>query len=220
MTEPDVTLTDYGLAILCAVLAHLIFYRGERASPYRLWLTGFFLAAGAASLFGGTVHGFFSDEESFGNLVLWRATLLSIGIAAFCAWAVGARLLLHQTLRRIVMAVAGAELLLYAVVVLVVSQNFRLAVGDYLPATLFLLIALVVANQRERSKALQVGTVGLVLTFVAAAVQQLQIPLHPVYFDHNALYHVVQAIALLMFFVGARHLAAGTNSPWRGSAAA
>ncbi len=220
MTEPDVTLTDYGLAILCAVLAHLVFHRGDRESPYRLWLSGFFLAAGAAPLFGGTVHGFFADEESFGNLILWRATLLSIGIAAYCAWAVGARLLLHERLWRVVMAVAGVELLVYSAVALVVSQDFRLAVGDYLPATLFLLIALVVANRREPARALHAAAAGLVLTLVAAVIQQLQIPLHPVYFDHNALYHVVQAIALLLFFVGARHLAAGTSSPWRESTAA
>ena len=217
MTEPDVTLTDYGLTILCVVLAHFIFHRGNRESPYRLWLTGFFLAAGAAPLFGGTVHGFFTDEESLGHAILWPATLISIGVAAFCAWAIGARLLLHRNIRRVLVALAGVELAVYAGVVLVASQDFRLAVGDYLPATLFLLIALVVANRRERSRALNVAAAGLVLTFVAAAIQQLEIALHPTYFDHNALYHVIQAIALLMFFVGARHLAQGASSPWRGS---
>jgi hypothetical protein len=218
MTEPDVTLTDYGLAILCAVLGHIIFHRGDRDSPYRLWLTAFFLAVGGASLLGGTVHGFFSEEGGFGQMALWRAALITIGIAAYCAWVVGVRLLLHERIRRVVMTLAAIQLLAYAAVVLVVSQDFRLAVGDYLPATIFLLIAFVVAYRRDRVRALGVGSVGLVLTFVAAAIQQLQIPLHPTYFDHNALYHVVQALALLMLFVGARHLAAGTSSPWRGSA--
>ena len=178
MTEPDVTLTDYGLAILCAVLAHFIFRRGDRDSPYRLWLTGFFLAVGAASLFGGTVHGFFSEEGTFWNMSLWRATLIFIGFAAYCAWVVGSRLLLHEKIIRVVMALAGIELLLYSGVVLIVNQSFGLAVGDYLPATLFMLIAFTVAYGRERARALAVGAWGLVLTFVAAAIQVLRIPLH------------------------------------------
>lgn len=220
MTEPDVTLTDYGLTILCAALAHFVFHRGDRKSPYRLWLTGFFLTVGAASLFGGTVHGFFPDEESLGHLILWRATLIAIGFAAYCAWVVGARLVLHERIRRILIALAGLQLVAYAVVALVASQDFRLAIAEYLPATLFLLAAFSVAWRRDPVRALRLGTAGLVLTFVAAAIQQLQITLHPTYLDHNALYHVVQAVALVMFFVGARHLAAGTGTPWRGSAVA
>jgi hypothetical protein len=207
MTEPDVTLTDYGLAILCAILAHLIFHRGDRASPYRLWLVAFFLAAGAAPLFGGTVHGFFSDEASLGHRILWPATMLSIGVAALTAWAVGARLLFSKTTQQVIVGLATVQLMVYAAVVLVASQDFRLAIGDYLPATLFLLVALLLANRKERARPLVVAAAGLALTFVAAAIQQLEIPLHPIHLDHNALYHVIQAVALLMFFVGARYLA-------------
>ena len=217
MTEPDVTLTDYGLAILCAILAHLIFHRGKRASPYRLWLAGFFLAAGAAPLFGGTVHGFFSDEASLGHRILWPATMLSIGVAALTAWAVGARLLFSKTPRRVIIGLAAIQLVVYATVVLVASQDFRLAIGGYLPATLFLLVALLLAHRKERARPLVFAAAGLALTFVAAAIQQLQIPLHPTYFDHNALYHVVQAIALVMFFVGARYLAGSGRSIESGS---
>jgi len=33
----------------------------------------------------------------------------------------------------------------------------------------------------------------------SAAIQQLEIPLHERHFDHNPLYHRVQAIALVLF---------------------
>jgi hypothetical protein len=35
-------------------------------------------------------------------------------------------------------------------------------------------------------------------------VQQLRIAVHPVYLNHNALYHVIQFVALWMIFVAAR----------------
>jgi hypothetical protein len=42
-----------------------------------------------------------------------------------------------------------------------------------------------------------------VLTFVAAAVQYTRVDPHPVYVNHNALYHVIQAVALLLIYRGA-----------------
>jgi hypothetical protein len=54
--------------------------------------------------------------------------------------------------------------------------------------------------RRRQSAALGWGIVGLVLTFLGAAVQQLKLAVHPVYFDHNALYHLIQFVALWMIY--------------------
>src|SRR2546422_6430208 len=51
----------------------------------------FFGSAAVASLAGGTVHGFFLDVRTLGNAVLWRITLIAIGVTAASAWAIGAR---------------------------------------------------------------------------------------------------------------------------------
>ncbi|MGH7254227.1 MAG: DUF6962 family protein, partial [Nitrospirales bacterium] len=40
----------------------------------------------------------------------------------------------------------------------------------------------------------------------AAAVQVGQVALHPLYFDLNALYHLIQAVAFFLIYWGARHL--------------
>jgi hypothetical protein len=42
------------------------------------------------------------------------------------------------------------------------------------------------------------------LTFVAAGVQQAGVALGSIHFNHNALYHVIQAVALFMIFWSAR----------------
>jgi len=36
--------------------------------------------------------------------------------------------------------------------------------------------------------------------FAASALQQLHVGLHPRYFNHNALYHLIQGIALALLF--------------------
>jgi hypothetical protein len=50
------------------------------------------------------------------------------------------------------------------------------------------------------------------LSFVAAAVQQTETSLHPLYFNHNALYHLIQAFALLLIFLAARGLLRKTST--------
>lgn len=201
ITDPDVTLTDYGLAVLCGVMAFRI-WRGPRFGPTRAWLLAFFIAAGLAPLLGGTVHGFFEVEGTAGHEALWVATLLAIGAAAVSAWGLGARLILRDGLARGLIGLAALAFVIYSAAVLGGSRTFRVAVLHYLPAALFLLVTVLIAFRRSGHRGFLLGALGLVLTFGAAAVQQLGIGVHAVWFDHNALYHVVQAVALILFYRG------------------
>jgi Family of unknown function (DUF6962) len=92
--------------------------------------------------------------------------------------------------------------------VLFVSQNFRVAIIDNLPAVLFLLAALLICYRRQPRRGPLVAAAGLSLTLVAATLQQLKVGINPVYFNYNAVFHVVQAVALLLLFLGAQALIA------------
>jgi len=201
INDPDVTLTDYGLTLLCLWIIWRI-WRGPRFGPARPWLLLFFAGAGLGAAFGGTVHGFFEFEGMPGYEIFWPASLISIGLAALGAWGVGARLALKEAPGSGLIGLAGLAFLIYCGVVLSGSQSFAVAVIHYLPAAVFLLIAVIIANRRTPHAGFRLALLGLVLTFVAAAIQQQQIGLHPVVFDHNALYHLVQAVALVLIYLG------------------
>lgn len=204
LTEPAVTLTDYALAIECAVFVLLLMRRDAADRTLRFWFVVFFASAGGASLLGGTVHGFFPDAASNGRQILWQATLLVILVTSLAAWNVGAILLLSPRGAKIVRLLAIAQLVVFSFVVLFVRHEFFIAIIAYLPATLFLLIGLVAAYRSHHLPVLRWGVIGLALTFLAAAVQRFHIAVHPYYFDHNALYHVIQGAALWMIFLAAR----------------
>ncbi|MGH7408224.1 MAG: DUF6962 family protein [Candidatus Methylomirabilales bacterium] len=212
ITEPDVTLTDYGLAIECALFTYLLYRRGGRPQPLRTWFAVFFGSASVASLTGGTVHGFFLDVKTVGYAILWPATLVAIGVTALSTWAIGARIQFSAGVARGISIGAAVGFAGYCVVVLFVAQTFRIAVLNYLPAAIFLLGVLTIAYARVREREVLVGMGGLVLIFVAAGVQQGGVALHPVYFNHNALFHLIQAVALFMLFWGARCFV-GTGIP-------
>lgn len=200
MTEPDVTLTDYAIALECLILC-VVALRWHARHDLRRWWVVFFASIGFAAAVGGTMHGFFPDEEAVIGRSLWLATMLTLGVTSLAAWAVGSVLLRMEWIR----GTAVALFVIYALVVLLVSREFLVAIVMYLPATVFLLAVLVSRHRREPHRALTLAITGVVLTFVAAGIQQAQLGVHPVYFDHNALYHVVQGVALFLIFIGARH---------------
>jgi len=209
MTEPDVTITDFILALEALVFAALI-ARSTATTPLRAWFVLFFGATAIASLAGGSVHGFFPTSGPaeagpyvIGN-VLWRTVLLALGVVSASAWAIGAHLLFTDRTARFVATAAWVEFVAYAFVVIFVTDAFLLAIVNYLPATLFLIVAFYAHYRAHPGEPILLGLTGLILTLVAAGIQRAGIGLP--HFNHNAIYHLLQGIALLLIFGAARVL--------------
>ncbi len=208
IAEPDIALTDYGLTAECAAFSYLLARRGGRGQPLRRRFVLFFGSAAAAALTGGTVHGFFPDPETAGARLLWAATLLAAGITALAAWGAGARIQFSTAVARWIERAALLAFAGYVALVAAGVQTFAVVIANYLPAAAFLLVVLLLAYRRTSARPLLLASLGLGATFLAAAIQGARLGLHPVYFNHNALYHAVQAGALLLLFLGARWLVA------------
>jgi len=193
MNEPDVTITDFLLSVEALVFA--VWLARSPTTPLQRWFVVFFGATALASLAGGLVHGFFSDSK-----VLWRLVLIALGIVSVAAWAIGAQLLFIDRTARFVTGAAWTAFAVYAFIVIFVTDAFLVAIVNYLPSTLFLILAFSIRYRTHGETPVLVGLTGLFLTLVAAAVQQSGIALHPRYFNHNALYHVLQAVALFLVF--------------------
>jgi len=203
MTEPDVVLTDYALAVEAIIFALLT---SRSSTGHRLlgrWFVLFFCATAAASLAGGTVHGFFLDESTLGARILWPATLIAVGAAALAAWAIGAKIQFLPAGARLVARAAAVEFLIYAAAVVAGIRAFSVAIINYLPAAVFLLWVFASAGVRTRDRAFMLGAGAMVLTFIAAGVQWAQVHPAPPYLTHNSFYHLLQAISLFMLFASA-----------------
>jgi hypothetical protein len=202
IAEPDVTLTDYGLAIECALLAAFLYGTPTSAVRMRLYFVVFFCAVGVGALLGGTDHGFLLDKTTRLRAVVWKGTLVAIGVSALAAWQAGALLIAPTPARWIR---AGAVVLFIGYLFAVArSDAFLVAIVHYLPAVVFLFGVFGWHYVRGRERHYLLGAAALSLTLAAAGVQQARIGLHPVLFNHNALYHLIQAVALLLLFTAAR----------------
>jgi hypothetical protein len=213
MTQPDVALTDYALGIECAILAWLIGRGPTRHPDARTWAVLLFVTTAIAAVLGGTVHGFFLDPRTIGGLLLWPGVLLAVGLTALTAWGLGASILLSPGAARWAVIAAACGFVAYAFVI-GATPSYAVAVGHYVPAVVFLLAVLLIAHRRRPEGPALVGAAGLMLTLAAALLQQAGVGVHRVYFDHNALYHALQALAMVLVFVGVRWLVqTATPSP-------
>jgi hypothetical protein len=215
LIEPDVALTDFGLAAECALFAGWLLWRGLAGNPLCRWFVVLFVALGLGALLGGITHGFLPDAASDAARMVWNATLIAIGVAALASWAIGAHVLFANGMVRWVLAAAALLFALNVAVVLYVSQSFLVAIAFYASAIMFALIAFVLAYRASGNTVLLFAIAGIVLSLIAAVIQQTQTGIAALGLSHNALYHVVQAVGLLLIFLTARGLGSPGHEPAR-----
>jgi hypothetical protein len=213
--DPDVVFTDLGLAILGGYLAWRL-WRAPDGGP--LLRSGAVLMGGLASaaLWGAIFHAFFpAGTTTIPGYLVWAPVSLSIVVAATTMLALALRLLVPRLPPGMLRALALIYSIGFAAVALMVDQSFRSIVCFYVPALLLLLVAAAREAIRNRSAGWGPIALGLLISAGAAVLQQLRVSIHPVYFDHNAVYHVVQVVALLVLYLGWRRLSEPrpTNHP-------
>jgi hypothetical protein len=212
MTEPDVTLTDFFLALESACFGFIVWRNIKSPDPLKSWLLVYFASICLASLCGGLVHGFYLSP-GLGHSFFWPMTLLAVGVSALATAAMGAVLLFSPPAARHMIVVFSLVLGGYCLAILLGIHKFVVAVAITLPAALFLLTALAIVYFRGRRPGAILAMAGIVMTLVAALAQQLGLGIHPLNFNHNATAHVVQALALGLIFIGGARLGKQSGDP-------
>ena len=197
--EPMTLATDYALGALCALLAFRMLRDGPQASRKK-W-GGAFAACAAAAFIGGTYHGFLPWLDAWVAASLWKATLFSIGWAAFSATVATAKAHLPARWEGPVRTVASVKLGAYVVATLV-ADAFLIAIIDYSLAFGFVLAAHARAWVRFADSGARWVVAGVAVSFLAAGIQAAGIAPHP-QFNHNDLYHVVQMAGMWLLYRGA-----------------
>jgi heme exporter protein D len=201
--DPDVVFTDLGLALLGGYFAWRL-RRGP--SPGALLMAGL----ASAAFWGAVFHGFFpTGTASPSGFFVWLAVAVSILVVAaalldMTILVLGARLTPGAS-RGITIArpaVISAYSLTFIAVLLLVDESFATIVWLYGPVLFVALAGAAFEAARSSSRAWALVALGLALSALAALSQRLGVALHATYFDHNAVYHVIQAAALVVLYAG------------------
>ena len=200
--DPDVVFTDLGLAILAGWLGWRLW---TRTGPGTLPRAGVVLLGGLASaaFWGAIFHAFFpANTTTLSGFIAWIPVSLSILVVGATLLELSLRLLvprLAPPVRRSLVAVYAAA---FATVVLLVDESFSSIVRFYVPPLVLFLAAALRQAIRGASAAWTLIAVAFSISAGAALIQQAEVSIHPVYFDHNAVYHVVQAVAVVLLYLG------------------
>lgn len=173
--------TDSALGLLAWVLCVRLW------RVQRMWALAF-LFTGVAAIVGGIFHGF-GDRIP----LLWKATVMSVGIASF--------FLLAGTSRKL--AVLATVKLVAYLSWMIVHDEFVYVIVDY--GLTLLIVAIVHPSKKWVLSSIAMSIAG-------ALVQQFEIAIHPRWLDHNDLYHVIQMVALWMLYRAA-HTTSSTDRP-------
>ncbi len=213
-TEITTAVTDAALAVLAlGVLRRVRSRRPSDAWKVDLWSWLLGLLALASAL-GAVAHGL--DLAPGTREALWQPLYLSLGLVV-ALFAVAATLdrFGERAARRALPWLVAAGIGFYALT--------RLGTGSFLAFVLYeaaaMLVALALyvdAARRRRIAGAGWMVAGVALNLVAAAVQQsdASVRLGPVPLDHNGLFHVVQAVAILAL---ARGLLRSLTAPGAGA---
>ena len=139
LQQPDVAITDF-LLVLEAVILGILLFSIEVKSRIKVIFFLFYLSLALGSLEGGIVHGFFPQAGSLWNFVLWRATMVSLGIVAIFSWTIAGEIMLPKY-RKAITYSALLEFIVYSYYVVFINSQFKIAIYNYALPTVFLLIA-------------------------------------------------------------------------------
>jgi hypothetical protein len=211
--DPDVAGTDAALAALSAYLGWRLW---TEAGGRGLQRTGaILLAALASAAAGGAIfHAWFPGGTStVAGSLAWKPVALSIVVAGATMLDLGLGLLLPRWATRLRRSLVWVYAALFAVVVMLLDDSFTSIVLFYVPTLMLLLLATLRQSLRSQSVGWRLILTGLLLSAAAAGLQQARVALHPVYFDHNAVYHVVQSIAVVFLYLGWRRAPDPVRAP-------
>jgi hypothetical protein len=195
--EADVTLTDFALAVLCFGFSGLLIGDGDIAALF----AGLYGALGVAALLGALSHGWFWDRTRGIGRAIWLLTMLVIGGANLFLWLLSARIFAVPAPWGTV--IAFGQFALYAGLALFVTRSFLLSSGFSLPPTLVLLSAFLWTGN-------WLGAAGLAVALAGAAQQATE--MRGLGLTHNALYHVIQALAFTLVFLAIPDLIAALDA--------
>jgi hypothetical protein len=190
VSEPVTLITDYILAGVTAWLCFLLWKQRESQRARYGWTIAFGALALGAFL-GGTWHGFMQSA------LLWKATVLAIGVASFAMLAGSAYAVLSGPPRTVVLVLASVKFLVYATAMLIRDEFVFFVIDSGVT------FGLVAALHLWRFNGWIVA--GVAVSMLAALVQASGFALHR-HFNHNDLYHVIQVAAMFLFYRGARRL--------------
>ncbi len=204
IAEPMTFATDLLVALIATLCARSLWRQeSEPRSTARGYWAAALLSLAVAALAGGFAHALAKVSPGWLDFALWRTVFFAMGLASYAMVVGTAYATTRLALRTPLLIVAVVGFAAYALRARS-EDDFRTVVLGYSAALVLVAgMAAVSLLRQQQPVAMRWWLAGVVITALASIVQQSGFSLHR-HFNHNDLYHVIGALAVLAFFAGAR----------------
>lgn len=209
ISEPVTLLTDYALVAVCGWLGWRLARAADGQASRRLWAAAF-LALALSAFAGGTFHGFAPLLGDLAARLLWKFTVITIGVFCFGMMAGSAYATTKSPLLTVLIAAASVQLAGYCAW-MIAHDDYHYVILDSAVAMGMLVVLHGWAAVTRRDTASRWILAGVAVSVIAAVLQYFRIALHQ-HFNHNDLYHVVQIAAMALFYRGGKLLRDRVNA--------
>lgn len=201
ITEPMTVLTNVVLGLFAIGLSARLGYpaaaEGKRAA---LALAGGLMATSVSAFFGAVSHGTDPRTDADVRRRFWRLALFMTGVVGAATVVSVGFFAARGALRNAILIFAGLTLVAYWVVV-ARRAEFRVAAANYSGALAVLLVAAVYVGIRFHSPAAPWLAAAVLVSLAAGVIQARRVGVNR-HFNHNDVFHVVQMVALYLYYRG------------------
>jgi hypothetical protein len=201
VAEPMTVITDVVLGLFAFVLSMRlasVAAIGEIASAGCIALG--LLATSWSAVLAAVAHAIDPQRDQAQHDRAWRGALYTSGLIGAATVASVAYFTVTGAMRVLILLLAAAKLATYTITV-TRRPDFRVAAADYGGALAMLLAGAAYAYIRWRAPAAPWLLGEVLVSLVAGVAQARQVAFHR-HFNHNDLYHVIQLVAVYLFYRG------------------
>ena len=204
IAEPMTFATDLLVALIAGLCARSLWRQeSEPRSTARGYWAAALLSLALAAVAGGFAHALVEWVPGWADFALWRIVFFAMGLASYAMVVGTAYATTRLAVRTPLLIIAVGGFIAYALLARS-DDDFRTVVMGYSAALVLVAgMATVSLLRQQQPNVMRWWIAGVIVTVLASIVQQSGFTLHR-HFNHNDLYHVIGALAVLAFFAGAR----------------
>ena len=199
--EPTTVITDLILALMGFVFGyHLLLIYGERGFDFHFYWAWGFIVTGLGAFFGATSHGFGPHFTTLIKNILWKGTMLFIGLSGWFFAMGTAIFILSPSVFDLVRWILIVSIIVYMVYVFR-DDRFIIAIRYYFPLMIFIMLEMLYQFSIGYSMGSAYVAVGVLVSLAGAGVKASEFSIHE-HFNHNDLFHVIQMMGMIFMYLG------------------
>ncbi len=199
--EPMTAFTDLILFLLAGYFAKEIhtLFTDQLMNTHWHWTIAFWMI-GIGALLGAVSHGFGPHFPEIMKKIIWKLTVLSIGISCYFFLIASFSHVFPNTTVQWLKWVPLVLLVVYCGII-VKNDSFSIVIMFYLPTMIFVLAMMIYSQFILEFNGSGLISIGILISFLAAGIQLSGFSLHK-HFNHNDIYHIVQMAGMYFIYKG------------------